>query len=123
MRPSQDATMPPILNDVSIDDVSRVIRLVQEVCDRWDDPRVWREYLLHGACSLLGGHAGMILAEYGGHDGRFGRLAPIAVIGLPDELRQRIKPHVSEWEGRGYVEADDSNPGFKVLYDEIKRKG
>jgi DNA-binding CsgD family transcriptional regulator len=110
------------LNDVSLQDVSRVIRLVQEVCDRWDDPRVWREYLLHGACALLGGHAGMILGEYGGQGGRFGRLVPIAVVGLPDTLRDQIQPHVSEWEGRGYVEADASNPGFKALYEEIQRK-
>ena len=52
--------------EASIDEISRVIRLVQEVCDRWDDPRVWREYFLHGACALLGGHAGMFLADYGG---------------------------------------------------------
>jgi len=24
--------------ELSLDDVSRVIRLVREVCDRWDDP-------------------------------------------------------------------------------------
>ena len=108
--------------DVSLSDISRVIRLVQEVCDRWDDPRVWREYLLQGACALLGGHAGMILGEYGGGDGRFGRLKPIAVVGLPDHLRQRLQPHVSEWEGRGYLDADVSNPGFKALYEEIVRQ-
>jgi DNA-binding CsgD family transcriptional regulator len=108
--------------DVSLDDISGVIRLVQEVSDRWDDPRVWREYLLHGACALLDGHAGMILAEYGGSGGRFGRLVPISVVGLPESLRQRIQPHVSEWEGCGYVDADESMPGFKTLYSEIQRQ-
>ena len=49
--------------EVSPDDISRMVRLVQEVCDRWDDPRVWREYLLHGACALLSGHMGTTLAD------------------------------------------------------------
>ncbi len=108
--------------DASLNDVSRVIRLVQEVCERWDDPRVWREYLLHGACGLLGGHAGMILAEYGGAKDCFGRLVPIAVVGLPDPLRQRLLPHVSEWEGQEIAQADDSMPGFKMLQDEMRRQ-
>ena len=108
--------------DPSPNEVSRVIRLVQEVCDRWDDPRVWREYLLHGACGLLGGHAGMILAEYGGGQDCFGRLVPIAVVGLPDPLRQRLQPHVSTWEGQEIADADESMPGFKMLYDEMRRQ-
>lgn len=108
--------------DVSLNDISRVIRLVQEVAERWDDPRVWREYLLHGACAVLGGHAGMILAEYGGGNGCFGRFVPIAVVGLPEPLRQRLQPHVSEWQGQEIVQADESMPGFKTLYEEIGRQ-
>ncbi|MDB5171912.1 MAG: hypothetical protein JWN51_685 [Phycisphaerales bacterium] len=34
----------------------------------------------------------MIVAEYGGANDRFGRLGPIAVVGLPDALRQRLHP-------------------------------
>jgi DNA-binding CsgD family transcriptional regulator len=64
----------------------------------------------------------MILGEYGGANGRFGRLVPIAVVGLPEHLEQRVQPHVSQWENRGYVEADDSMPGFKALYAEIVRQ-
>jgi len=106
--------------DVSIDDISRVVRLVQEVCDRWDDPRVWREYFLHGACALLGGHAGMILADYGGTADCFGRLVPVAVVGLPEPARQQmIRPHVAEWEHRPREEA----PGMKPILDELKRQG
>ena len=58
--------------DVSLDDVSRVLRLVREVCDRWDDPQAWREHLLHGACSLLNAKVGMMLTE---HEGRMYHLA------------------------------------------------
>ena len=106
--------------DVSPNDISRVIRLVQEVCDRWDDPRVWREYFLQGACALLGGHAGMILADYGGTADCFGRLVPVAVVGLPESARQQlIRPHVAEWEHRPREEA----PGMKPVLDELKRQG
>ena len=106
--------------EVSIDDISRVVRLVQEVCDRWDDPRVWREYFLHGACTLLGGHAGMILADYGGTEQCFGRLMPVAVVGLPEAARrQLIRPHVAEWENRPRVEA----PGMQRVLDDLARQG
>jgi DNA-binding CsgD family transcriptional regulator len=106
--------------EVSIDDISRVIRLVQDVCDRWDEPRVWREYFLQGACALLGGHAGMILADYGGTENCFGRLIPVAVVGLPEAARQQlIRPHVAEWENRPREEA----PGMKPLLDILARQG
>src|SRR6188768_3849311 len=106
--------------DVSLDDISRVIRLVQEVGDRWDDPRVWREYLLHGACALLGGHAGMILADYGGTNECFGQLIPVAVVGLPESARQQlIRPHVAEFENRPRQEA----PGMKPLLDLLAKQG
>jgi DNA-binding CsgD family transcriptional regulator len=111
------------LTDVSYDDVSRVIRLVQEVCDRWDDPRLWREYLLHGACSLIDGHAGMLLADYGGAPGRFGRLVPVAIVGLPEPARQRLEPHVGQLDGQTHDSADESNPGFKFIRDELATKG
>ncbi len=42
--------------EVTVGEISAVIRLVREVCDRWDDPQVWREHLLQGACTLLDGN-------------------------------------------------------------------
>src|SRR3954468_11626119 len=50
-RQTTVATVPPIepAAGLSGDDVSAVIRLVLETCDRWDDPLAWREHLLHGA--------------------------------------------------------------------------
>ena len=56
----------------TMDDVSVVIRLVREVSDLWDDPRAWREHLLHGACRLLNGHVGLMLADYQPEAGWFG---------------------------------------------------
>jgi hypothetical protein len=46
--------------EVSTTEISSIIQLVREVCDRWDDPRVWREHLLRGACALLTGNVGTI---------------------------------------------------------------
>src|SRR3954449_8199764 len=40
--------------DVTLDEVSSVIRIVREVCDRWDDPVAWREHLLRGEHLLTG---------------------------------------------------------------------
>src|SRR5215212_5156729 len=103
--------------DVTLQDISRVIRLVQEVCDRWDEPRVWREYLLHGACALLGGNVGTMLAQYGGERDAFGRLGVVAVVGLPAPLMERLQPAVSQLDTRGFEEASDSvMPAFKPLY-------
>ena len=50
--------------EVSLDEVSGVIRLVREVCDLWDDPGAWRRRLLEGACQLVNGHVGIMLADY-----------------------------------------------------------
>ena len=110
--------------DVSLNDISRVIRLVQEVCDRWDDPRVWREYLLHGACALLGGNVGTMFAQYGPAEGAFGRVGVTAVVGLPPALKERLLPAVSQLQGREYADASDNVlPVFGPLYAEMQRQG
>ncbi|HJS06930.1 MAG TPA: hypothetical protein VJ809_04695, partial [Pirellulales bacterium] len=69
--------------DISLEDVSNVIRLVREVCDRWDDPRAWREHLLNGACKLLEGNVGMMIADAGASETSFGRPTVISVVGVP----------------------------------------
>ena len=110
--------------DASLQDISRVIRLVQEVCDRWDDPRLWRECLLHGACALLDGNVGMMLAESSGGKDAFGNLGVVSVVGLPPHLSQRIQPAVAQWERRPYAEVSDTTmPGLNSLYAEIVRQG
>lgn len=110
--------------DVSLNDISRVIRLVQEVCDRWDDPRVWREYLLHGACALLGGNVGTMLAQYGEAEQSFGRLAVTAAVGLPPHLKERLQPAVSQLERREYGEASQNLlPALQPLHAELQRQG
>jgi DNA-binding CsgD family transcriptional regulator len=110
--------------DVTLQDISRVIRLVQEVCDRWDEPRAWREYLLHGACALLGGTVGTMMAHYDGKRDAFGRLGVVAVVGLPAPLKERLQPAVSRLDSRGIEEASDSvMPAFKPLLAELLQRG
>ena len=85
--------------EVSLDDVSSVIRLVREVGDLWDDPGAWREHLLHGACQLVNGHSGMMLADRQSQRGWFGSLSVIAVVGLPAlplESQEGVANHESE---------------------------
>src|SRR3954453_8691212 len=83
---------PPTIDEVnpmevSLDEVSEVIRLVREVCDLWDDPNAWRQHLLHGACRLVDGHVGMMLADYQSAHGFFGNLEVISVVGLPAQMQ------------------------------------
>ena len=100
-------------------DISRAYRLVQETADRWDDPRVWREYLLNGARVLLGGRMATMLADCGGAPGYFGRFTPVAVVGAPEQYREDLKRLTSQWQSRSYGEAADSNPGFKAVHDRM----
>jgi DNA-binding CsgD family transcriptional regulator len=110
--------------DVSLDDVSTVIRLVREVCDRWDDPRAWREHLLHGACALLRGSAGMMLTEHEGRMYHFGRLSVTSVVGLPGPQTLLVQPAISQMQNRGYQDVSDNFlPGLTKLYDDLVRQG
>src|SRR5438270_560661 len=94
--------------DMSLDDVSKVIRLVCEVCDRWDDPQAWREHLLHGACALLNGHVGMMLTEHEGKMYHFGRLSVTSVVGLLPPMRLLVQPAVSQMQNRDYQDVSDN---------------
>jgi DNA-binding CsgD family transcriptional regulator len=70
--------------DISPGEISAVIQLVREVCDRWDDPRVWREHLLRGACTLLNGNVGTIFeVDAPTVPGKYGNIRPVAIFGLP----------------------------------------
>jgi DNA-binding CsgD family transcriptional regulator len=110
--------------DVSVNDVSSVIRLVREVCDRWDDPRQWREHLLRGACRLLDGHVGMMLADYE-HDGDyFGRLAVVSSVGVPPHLEPLLQKTVSHADQRQVADVSESlSPGMTKLNETMSQQG
>jgi DNA-binding CsgD family transcriptional regulator len=110
--------------DATMDEVSDVIRLVRETCDMWDDPRAWREHLLHGACRLLGGHVGMMLADHDGERGWFGNLAVISLVGVSPPMRALVQPVVSRLDQHRYEDVSDNIvPGMSTLWAEMQRQG
>lgn len=116
--------MVPIAEGVSLDDVSRIIRLVHEVCDRWDDPRAWRARLLQGLCELMDASVGLMLAQYGGKEGVFGKLVVTSAVGVPPQMAPRLGPAVSRMEWRDYGDVSDNfMPGMTRLYGQLVRQG
>lgn len=110
--------------ELTLDDISGVIRLVREVCDRWDDPRCWRQHLLDGACALLGGNVGTMLADYGSKPGRFGKVAVVSVVGVPAPSRALVESMASQIHQREYDEVSQNfAPGLTKLYGQIVQKG
>src|SRR5436189_4089647 len=109
---------------VTTEDVSCVIRLVREVCDRWDDPAAWREHLLRGACRLLDGHVGMMVADFSPNNVGFGRPVVMAVVGVPPPLLALVPQALSQFENRGYEDcAQDVMPGMAALHEQLSRQG
>lgn len=108
----------------SPDDVSRVIRLVREVCDRWDDPAAWRRHLLQGACSLLEGNVGTMVADRSPSITAFGRPFVISVVGAPSTLLASVSQAISQFENRGYEEcAAEVMPGMAALHSQLNGQG
>jgi DNA-binding CsgD family transcriptional regulator len=111
--------------EVSLQEVSGVIRLVREVCDRWDDPAAWRQCLLEGACQLLDGHVGYILEdEYSAAPGYFGNLHVTSIVGLPTSMLALMQPAVSQLAQRKYDDvSENSLAGVSHLWDQMQRQG
>jgi len=110
--------------NVSADDVACVIRLVRETCDRWDDPAAWRECLLKGACRLLDGNAGMMVADFSPSELAFGRPVVMSVVGLPPSLLPLLPQAISQFEHRGYEDCSrDVMPGMATLKQRLDQQG
>lgn len=110
--------------EVSLDEVSGVIRLVREVCDRWDDPAAWREHLLRGACQLLDAHVGFMLADYAHERGWFGNLGVTSVVGLPAPMCELVQPAVSQMNQRQIGDVSENIlPGTLHMYEDMERQG
>jgi DNA-binding CsgD family transcriptional regulator len=110
--------------DLSLNDISGVIRLVREVCDRWDDPRSWREHFLRGACTLLNGTVGMMLGDHDGRRGAFGDLAILSSVGVPEPMRPLVGPAIARIAHRDYADVSANVlPGLDTLWDHMQRQG
>ncbi len=113
-----------VCDGLSVSDISDVVTLVSETCDRWDDPAAWREHLLRGACRLLNGNVGMMLTDRGSKPGRFGQLSVHCVVGLTPAMQQLVQPAVSQMAQRGYDDVSENTmPGLARMYDHIVRQG
>jgi DNA-binding CsgD family transcriptional regulator len=111
--------------DVTMDEVSAVIRLVREVCDLWDDPTAWRAHLLHGACQLIDGHVGIVLEDdNSAAPGYFGNLCVTSMVGLPATMRGLVQPAISQLNHRKYDDVSENvMAGVSNLWDRMQRQG
>jgi DNA-binding CsgD family transcriptional regulator len=111
--------------DVSLDEVSTVIRLVREVCDLWDDPAAWRLHLLQGACELIDGHVGIILEDdQSAARGFFGNLCVTSIVGLPTAMRGLVQPAISQLDQRMYDDISENvMAGVGSMWDQMQRQG
>jgi DNA-binding CsgD family transcriptional regulator len=111
--------------EVTLDDVSGVIRLVREVYDLWDDPRAWREHLLRGACRLVDGHVGITLEDdHSAMPGCFGNLWVTAVVGLPAETEGLVQSALSQLSQRNYDDVSENVvAGVSSLWQHMQRQG
>jgi DNA-binding CsgD family transcriptional regulator len=110
--------------EVTLDEVSSVIRLVREVCDRWDDPPAWREHLLKGACSLVDGYSASMLADRQHQPGRFGNVSVIALVGMPTETKPLLQTYVSQVDQRSAEDVSENGmPGMSGIFAQMKSQG
>ncbi|HEY4234766.1 MAG TPA: helix-turn-helix transcriptional regulator [Lacipirellulaceae bacterium] len=110
--------------DVTLDDVSSVIRLVRETCERWDDPLAWREHLLRGACDLVNGHSATMLADRQHQPGWFGNVGVIALVGMPAEAKPLLQPYVSQISQRRIDDVSENEmPAMSGIFDLMKSQG
>ena len=113
-----------MIADLTLEDVSAVIRLVREVCDRWDDPRSWREHLLRGACGLLGGTVGIMVVDDEPGEDSFGRPSVISAVGIAPEMRGLLQPAFSQFARREFGEVSRNLlPGITELHAQLSRQG
>ena len=110
--------------ELTLDDISAVIRLVRETCDRWDDHAAWREHLLHGACRLLDGNVGMMVADAASPDGRFVRPTTVAQVGVAPPMRALADSAMGLLSRRSFDEVSrEVLPGLATLYGHMLRQG
>jgi DNA-binding CsgD family transcriptional regulator len=111
--------------DISPKDISNVIRLVLEVCDRWDNPRAWREHLLRGTCQLLDAHVGSIFDVELPSTKRNGRVRALANVGLPDAVRRAmLDASLAEISNREIDEiSQNTSPGTDIMIKQFVKKG
>lgn len=111
--------------ELSLEDIRAVSSLVRDVCDRWDDPRAWREYFLQGTCALLRANYGSVVGQEVRPHQRLGTPRPIAVVGMPEELQRRIfDPAIETTRDQKFEDFEAvGTPGFLKLFTDFSNSG
>jgi DNA-binding CsgD family transcriptional regulator len=111
--------------DLSLDEISGVIRIVREVCDRWDDPRAWRSRLLEGACALLQGNVATMFAVGTAAPGQFGAVRPIAIFGMPEPEQRALVHTAADTISHRDMQEIDQNflPGQTKFFEDFREHG
>jgi DNA-binding CsgD family transcriptional regulator len=111
--------------EVTPKEISDVIRLVREVCDRWDNPQAWREHLLQGACQLLDAHVGSIFDVELPSTKRNGRVRALANVGFPDAVRRAmLDASLAEISNREFDEISQNTfPGTDIFLKRFVEDG
>jgi DNA-binding CsgD family transcriptional regulator len=110
--------------DVSTAEISGIIQLVREVCDRWDDPKMWREHLLRGACAILNGNVGTIFdVTEPAVPGKFGTVRPVAIFGLPAIRAELVHDAATTVSNQEPQEISDTFlPGYAKFVTEFDKQ-
>ena len=111
--------------DVSPKDISDVIRLVLEVCDRWDNPQAWRGHLLRGTCQLLNAHVGSIFDVEMRSAHSNGRVRALANVGFPDPVRRAmLDASLADASYREFDQiAQSTLPGTDIMLQQFAEQG
>jgi len=111
--------------EISLEEISSAIRLVREVCDRWDDPQAWREHLLRGICTLVDGHVGSIFDIEMQSTQANGRVRAVANVGFPDAVRRAmLDESMMQVSHRGFDDiSQNTSPGIDVMFKQFSEKG
>src|SRR5271155_3238079 len=111
--------------EITSGEISAVIRLVREVCARWDDPQAWRNHLLQGACTLLQGNVGTMFAVGSASPGQFGAVRPLAIFGLPSPEQKSLVHSTTDIISHREVKDVDQNfvPGQTKFWAEFSQHG
>jgi DNA-binding CsgD family transcriptional regulator len=109
--------------DVTIEEVTAVMRIVRNVADDWDDPAAWRKLLLQRTCELLNGHVGAIMADYNPEQGWFGSLVLTSVVGLPEPMETMYRSAVARLSQRSFEDVAQDDPGIPMVVEQLRSQG
>ena len=107
---------------LSTSEISNILQLVREVCDRWDDPGAWRQHLLRGACALMNGNVASIFdVPPPAVPGKFGAVRPVAIFGLTAPMTGLVRTAANTVSHQEHEVSDMFLPGHAKLVSEFEK--